>query len=77
MAGMARAMGATLTGGAKMAWQKLKYLAYLLFLELLFCAPCIHTLQSCVNTAPLPKAKSLSRACCTSTTTHYDKTVVL
>jgi len=25
MAGMARAMGATLTGGAKIAWQKLKY----------------------------------------------------
>jgi len=26
MAGIARAMSATLTGGAKMAWQKLKYL---------------------------------------------------
>jgi len=26
MAGMARAMGATLKGGAKMAWQKLKSL---------------------------------------------------
>ena len=38
-------------------------------------APCIHKLQSCINTAPLPKA--LSRACYASTTKHYDKTVVL
>jgi len=73
MAGMARAMGSTLTGVANMAWQKLKF--YLQFLEPLFCAPCIHTLQSCINTAPLPKA--LSRACYASTTKHYDKTVVL
>ena len=38
-------------------------------------APCIHKLQSCINTAPLPKASSW--ACYASTTKHYDKTVVL
>ena len=37
--------------------------------------PCIHKLQSCINTAPLPKA--LSGACYASTTKHYNKTVVL
>jgi len=37
--------------------------------------PCIHKLQSCINTASLPKA--LSWACYASTTKHYDKTVVL
>jgi len=38
-------------------------------------APCIHKLQSCINTAPLPK--ELSGACYANTTKHYDKTVVL
>jgi len=61
-------------GGAKFAWQKLK--CYLQFLEHLPCAPHIHKLQSCINnTAPLPNA--LRRACCASTTKHYDKTGVL
>jgi len=73
MAGMARAMGATLTGGAKIAWQNSK--SFLQFLEPVFCAPCIHKLQSCINTAPLPTA--LSRVCYASTTKHYDKTVVM
>ena len=38
-------------------------------------APCIHKLQSCINTASLPKA--VSWACYASTTKLYDKTVVL
>ena len=38
-------------------------------------APCIHKLQRCINTAPLPKA--LTWACYASTTKHYDKTVIL
>ena len=37
--------------------------------------PCIHELQSCINTAPLPKA--LSRVCYASITEQYDKTVAL
>jgi len=52
MAGMARAMGATLTGGAKIAWQKLKFL-FLQLRETLFCAPYKHKLSSCINTARL------------------------
>jgi len=39
MAGMARAMGATSTEDAKLAWQKLKHFMYS-FLKPLFCAPC-------------------------------------
>jgi len=38
-------------------------------------APCIHELQSYINTAPLPT--SSSRACFANTSKHYDKTVVL
>jgi len=37
--------------------------------------PCIHKLQSCISTAPLPKA--ISWAYFASTSKHYDKTVVL
>ena len=44
-------------------------------LEPLFRAQHIHKLQSCINTAPSRNA--LSRACCISTTKHYDKTTVL
>jgi len=73
MAGMAHAMGATLTGGAKTGWRN--WNLYLQFLEPLFCAPCIHKLQNCINTASSPKA--LRRACCASTTEHYDKIAVL
>jgi len=69
MAGMARAMGATLTGAQKLLGKNLNI--SLQFLEPLFCAPYIHKLQSCSNTAPL------RRACCASTTKHYDKTVRL
>ena len=60
-------------GSAKIAGQELK--CYLQFLEPLFCAPYIHKLQSCINTAPSPNA--LTRVCCASTTKHHDKTVVL
>jgi len=38
-------------------------------------SPCIDKVQSCISTAPLPKA--LSQACYASTTKHYDKIVVL
>jgi len=69
MTGTARAMGVTLTEGQKLLGKNLNI--SLQFLEPLFCAPYIHKLQSCSNMAPL------RRACCASTTMHYDKTVGL
>jgi len=67
MAVMARAMGATLAGAQKLTVKY--YNLYLQFLEPLIGTPCIQKLQSCSNTP--------ARACCVSTTKHYDKTVVL
>jgi len=49
MAGMARAMGTTLTGAQKLLGKNYKF--YLQFLEpLYFCTPYNHKLQSCINT---------------------------
>jgi len=48
MAGMARAMGATLTGVQKLLGKNNKF--HLQFLEPLFCAPYNHKLQSCIET---------------------------
>jgi len=48
MAGMARAMGATLTGAQQLLGKKLKF--YLQFLEPLFSALYNLKLESCINT---------------------------
>ena len=64
---------APLWRGRKNCLAKWKFL-FTVF-EPIFCAPCIHELQSCVNAASSPKA--LRRACSASTTKHYDKTAVL
>jgi len=49
MAGMARAMGATLKGAQKLVDKNLNF--YLQFLETLFCVPYNQKLQNCINTA--------------------------
>jgi len=54
MAGMALAMGATLTGAHKLLGKNLNL--SLQFLEPLFCAPHIHKLQSCIDTVFLLRA---------------------
>jgi len=65
--------GRHVDGGRKNCLAKLKSLCTVF--QPLFCAPCIHKLQSCINTASSPKA--FRRACCASTTKHYDKIAVL
>jgi len=68
--------GSHFDGGAKLHGKNQNL--YWQFLEPLFCAPYIHKLQSCINTRQRPSLpNALSRACCASTTKHYDKTVAL
>ena len=73
MAGMARAMGATLTGGEKIARQKLKPL---FTVSWTFSLRPIHSQTGKLHQhiAPLPKA--LCRVCYASSTKHYEKTAV-
>jgi len=53
MAGMAHAIGTTLTEAQILHGKNLNL--YLQFLEPLFCSTHIYKLQSCINTAPLLK----------------------
>jgi len=71
MAGMARAMGATLTGAQKMLG-KIK-IFILFFYILLFCAPCNYKLHQ--HSAPVSDV--LSGTCCANTNKHHDKSVIL